>query len=65
MSKNKHLFLIAFYGTIFPRVARDTVDGLLPEKGGDVMVTYEALTAFATIGMFVIAVITLLMNSKR
>lgn len=35
------------------------MDGCLPMKGGDAMVTYEAITAFATIGLFVVAVITL------
>ena len=59
------MFPSMFYGILLQRVARDTVDGLLPSKGGDSMVTYEALTAFATVGMFVIAVITLLMNSKH
>lgn len=29
------------------------------------MVTYEALTAFATIGMFVLSLITLLFNNKH
>ena len=34
-------------------------------RGGDFMVTYEAISAFATVGLFVIAVITLLLNNKR
>lgn len=29
------------------------------------MVTYEALTAFGTIGLFIVALITLLFNSKH
>lgn len=29
------------------------------------MVTYEALTAFATIGLFVLALITLLFDNKH
>jgi len=65
LSIRERLFAQQLYAIIFLRVARDTVDVLLPSKGGDSMVTYEALTAFATVGMFVIAVITLLMNSKH
>ena len=38
---------------------------LLLMRGGDFMVTYEAISAFATVGLFVIAVITLLLNNKR
>ena len=34
-------------------------------RGADFMVTYEAISAFATVGLFVIAVITLLLNNKR
>lgn len=29
------------------------------------MVTYEAVSAFASVGLFVIAVITLLLNNKQ
>lgn len=32
---------------------------LLPMKGGDAMVTYEAISAFCTFGLLVVAVIAL------
>ena len=38
---------------------------MLLMRGGDFMVTYEAVSAFASVGLLVIAVITLLLNDKR
>ncbi len=38
---------------------------MLLMRGGDFMVTYEAISAFASVGLLVIAVITLLLNDKR
>ena len=42
------------------RETRYTVDGLLLMRGGDAMVTYEAVSAFATTGLLIVAIITLL-----
>ena len=33
---------------------------MLPGKGGDTMITYEALSAFCTAGLLIVAVIALL-----
>ena len=34
-------------------------------RGGDVMVTYEAISAFCTLGLFIVAVITLFENRHK
>lgn len=34
-------------------------------RGGDAMVTYEALGTFATIGLLIVAIITLVKETKR
>jgi len=35
-----------------------------PTKGGDAMVTYEAVIAFAMIGLFVVEVVALFLNKR-
>ncbi len=37
---------------------------MLPEKGGDTMITYDALSAFCTLGLLIVAVITLFKDKR-
>ena len=38
---------------------------LLMKKGGRTMVTYEAITAFSTVGLMLVAIVALFINSRK
>lgn len=63
--RNFILWNFISYVTIISIRAARNGGRLLPTKGGDDMVTYEAVSTFATVGLLIVSIIALVRQTKR